>query len=143
METDGNKGDEHGERAGKDEHPPAYRGLIGEALQPFVHGPPGNGDGDKQGNDHQFEEVGAQEPDDASDAGAEDLAHPDLLAALFGAEGREAKEAQAGDEDGYAGKGIDDIGEGDLGLVLFLDGLIEEGVFEGGGTHRLAPDSVD
>jgi len=49
--------DQHGYETGEGEHPPADRNAIIKSLQPFVHGPPGNGCCDNKRNEHQFQKV--------------------------------------------------------------------------------------
>ncbi len=66
----------------------------------------------------------------------------DLLAALFGAEGGEAEKAQAGDEDSHAGEGVDDMGHGDIGLVILLYFFVEEMEGKGDAVDVFFPDAA-
>jgi hypothetical protein len=108
LNTDRQQGNGEGAGAGHEEDPPADLRTIGKRLQPFVHGPPSDGEGDKCSDPDKDREVLAEQTDDAGDPSAEDLADPDLLGALFGSICDEAEKPKAGDEDGEDGEGDED-----------------------------------
>ena len=91
MEADGDEGDEHGDGGGKREDPPGDRGSIGEVLQPGVHGEPGDGRGDDQGDGDETQELLGEKADDGGYGGSEYLPDADLFGALDGAVGGEAE----------------------------------------------------
>ena len=131
LNTDRQQGNGEGDGAGHEEDPPADLRTIGKRLEPFVHGPPRDGEGDERSDPDKHREVPAEEADDTTDAGAEDLADPDLLGALFGSIGDEAEETEAGNEDGEDGEGDEDPAGMLLGVIQFIKVVIHEGVAEG------------
>ena len=131
LNTDRQQGNGEGDGAGHEEDPPADLRTIGKRLEPFVHGPPRGGEGDERSDPDKDREVPAEQADDAGDPGAEDLADPDLLGALFGSIGDEAEKPKAGDEDGEDGEGDEDLAGLLLGVIQFIKVVIHEGVAEG------------
>ena len=131
LNTDRQQGNGEGDGAGHEEDPPADLRTIGKRLEPFVHGPPRDGEGDERSDPDKDREVLAEQTDDTTDAGAEDLADPDLLGALFGSIGNEAEETEAGNEDGEDGEGDEDPAGLLLGVIQFIKVVIHEGVAEG------------
>ena len=95
LNTDRQQGNGKGDGTGHEEDPPADRCTIGKCFEPFVHGPPRDREGDERGDSDKHREVPAEQTDDAGDPGAEDLADPDLLGALFGSIGNEAEKTEA------------------------------------------------
>jgi len=95
-----------------------------------VHGPPRGGEGDERSDPDKHREVPAEQADDAGDPGAEDLADPDLLGALFGSIGNEAEKPKAGNEDGEDGEGDEDPACLLVGVIQFIKVVIHEGVAE-------------
>ena len=57
LEADGEEGDRHGGEAADREDPPGDDGAIGELLQPFLQGGPGEGGRYADGDGYQFDEV--------------------------------------------------------------------------------------
>lgn len=131
LNTDRQQGNGEGDGAGHEEDPQADLRTIGKRLEPFVHGPPRDGEGDKRSDPDKDREVLAEQTDDAGDPGAEDLADTDLLGALFGSIGDEAEKPKAGDEDGEDGEGDEDLAGLLLGVIQFIKVFIHEGVAEG------------
>ena len=131
LNTDRQQGNGEGDGAGHEEDPAADLRTIGKRLEPFVHGPPRDGEGNERSDPDKHREVPAEEGDDSTDAGAEDLADPDLLGALFGSIGNEAEETEAGNEDGEDGEGDEDLAGLLLGVIQFIKVVIHEGVAEG------------
>jgi len=131
LNTDRQQGNGEGDGAGHEEDPPADVRTIGKRFEPFVHGPPRRGEGDEGSDPDKHREVPAEEADDTTDAGAEDLANPDLLGALFGGIGDEAEETETGDEDGEDGERDEDPAGLLLGVIQFIKVVIHEGVAEG------------
>jgi len=131
LNTDRQQGNGEGDGAGHEEDPPADLRTIGKRFEPFVHGPPRGGEGDERSDPDKHREVPAEQADDAGDPGAEDLADPDLLGALFGSIGNEAEEAEAGNEDGEDGEADKDPAGLLLGVIQFIKVVIHEGVAEG------------
>jgi len=131
LNTDRHQGNDEGDGAGHEENPPADRGTIGKRFEPFVHGPPRDGEGDKRSDADKDREVPAKQADDAGDPGAEDFTDPDLPGALFGSIGDEAEKTEAGDEDGEDGEGDEDPAGLLLGVIQFIKVVIHERVAEG------------
>src|ERR1700722_17142193 len=131
LNTDCQQGNGEGAGAGHEEDPPADLRTIGKRLEPFVHGPPRGGEGDKRSDPDKDREVLAEQTDDAGDPGAEDLADPDLLGTLLGGIGDEAEKPKAGDEDGEDGEGDEDLAGLLLGVIQLIKVVIHEGVAEG------------
>lgn len=131
LNTDRQQRNGEGYGAGHEEDPPADLRTIGKRLEPFVHGPPRSGEGDERSDPDKHREVSAEEADDTTDAGAEDLADPDLLGTLFGSIGNEAEKPKAGDEDGEDGEGDEDLAGLLLGVIQLIKVVIHEGVAEG------------
>src|SRR3984957_1424775 len=131
LNTDRQQGNGEGDGAGHEEDPPADLRTIGKRLEPFVHGPPRGGEGDERSDPDKDREVLDEQADDAGDAGAKDLADPDLLSALFGGIGDEAEKPKAGDKDGEDGKGDEDLAGLLVGVIQFIKVVIHEGVAEG------------
>ena len=131
LNTDRQQGNGEGDGAGHEEDPPADLRTIGKRLEPFVHGPPRGGEGDERSDPDQDREVPAEQTDDAGDPGAEDLADPDLLGALFGSIGDEAEKPKAGDEDGEDGEGDEDLAGLLVGVIQLIKIVIHEGIAEG------------
>ena len=111
--------------------PPADLCTIGKRLEPFVHGPPRGGEGDKGSDPDKDREVLAEQADDAGDPGAEDLADPDLLGTLLSSIGNEAEKPKAGDEDGEDGEADEDLAGLLFGMIHFVKVGIHKGVAEG------------
>jgi len=131
LNTDRQQGNGEGDGAGHEEDPPADLRTIGKRLEPFVHGPPRDGEGDERSDPDKDREVLAEQTDDAGDPGAKDLADPDLLGALFGSIGNEAEKPKAGNEDGEDGEGDEDLAGLLLGVIQFIKVVIHEGIAEG------------
>jgi len=131
LNTDRQQGNAEGDGAGHEEDPPADFRTIGKCFEPFVHGPPRDGEGNERSDSHKHREVPAEEGDDTTDLGAEDLADPDLLGALFGSIGNEPEEAEAGNEDGEDGEADKDPAGPLLGVIQFIKVVIHESVDEG------------
>ena len=131
LNTDRQQGNGEGDGAGHEEDPPADLRSISKRLEPFVHGPPRDGEGNERSDPDKHREVPAEEGDNTTDLGAEDLADPDLLGALFGSIGDEAEKAKAGDEDGEDGEGDEDPAGLLLGVIQFIKVVIHESVAEG------------
>src|SRR6185503_11652949 len=131
LNTDCQQGNGEGDGAGYEEDPPTDLSTISKRIKPFVHGPPCNGEGDERSDPDEHREVLAEQTDDAGNPGAEDLADPDLLGALFGSIGNEAEETETGDEDGEDGEGDEDLAGLLLGMIQFIKVVIHEGVAEG------------
>ena len=131
MNTDRQQGNGEGDGAGHGEDPPGDLRTIGKRLEPFVHDPPGDGEGDERSDPDKHREVPAEEADDTADAGAKNLADPDLLGALFGSIGNEAEEAEAGNEDGEDGEADENPAGLLLGMVQMIKVVIHEAVDEG------------
>src|SRR5580658_2936191 len=100
LDADRDYCDGEGGDTGDEEDPPADAGAIGKGLEPFVHSPPRDREGDDRGDPDQNCEVFAKQADDTADAGPEDFADADLLRALFCSIGDEAEETQTGDQNG-------------------------------------------
>lgn len=130
LNTDRQQGNGEGDGAGHEEDPPADLRTIGKRFEPLVHGPPRNRESDERGDPYKHREIPAEQTDDTTNAGAEDLADPDLLGALFGSIGNEAEETQAGDEDGEDGEGDEDLAGLLFGMIQFIKVVIHEGVAE-------------
>src|SRR5258708_23062848 len=105
MEMTGQQGDANGQDCRQGKEQPMDRNAIGEVLQPPVHGPPGEGGGDDDGNEDQPDKIFRQQGSNTADGAAQDLADTDFFYSLLGGESRQPEEAQAGDEDGAAGEG--------------------------------------
>jgi len=131
LNTDRQQGNAEGDSAGHEEDPPADLRTIGKRLEPFVHGPPRDREGNERSDPDKHREIPAEEGDDTTDLGAEDLADPDLLGALFRSVGNEAEEAEAGNEDGEDGEGDKDPAGLLLSVIQFIKVAIHESVDEG------------
>ena len=86
--------------AGQREDPGMHGDAIGEALQPFVGRQPGQWAGDDDREQDQPEEGAADQQADVEQVCAEDLADTDLFCPLDRADGGQAEETEAGQEDG-------------------------------------------
>jgi hypothetical protein len=138
LNTDRQQGNGEGNGTGHEEYPPADLRSIGKRLEPFVHGPPRDGEGDERSDPDKHGEVLAEEADDTRDWCAEDLADPDLFCALFGGIGNEAEEAEAGDEDGEDREGDEDLAALLLGVIELVEIIIHERIVE----RDIWPDGV-
>src|SRR5580692_683372 len=112
------------------EEPPGYRGPVDEVLQPAMHKIPGDRGGDDKGQGDGPEEVEGQHSEEASDAGAEDLADTDLFLSLFYREGHEAQEAHTGNGDRDDHGQLHQTRDALFLLVEIGDGIIEKRVGE-------------
>jgi hypothetical protein len=130
LDADGQQGYGEGGEAGDEEDPPADIGAVREGLEPIVHGPPRDGEGDEGGDCDEAGEVPVEQADDAADVGAEDLADADLFHALFGGVGDEAEEAEAGDEDREDGEGDEDLTALFFGMVELVEVIVHKGIIE-------------
>src|SRR5579872_6027438 len=139
MEADGNKSDKHRCSCRQGEDPPGYRGTIGEALQPGMHGIPGDGGGDEQRDEDQPEELFRQESYDSRYRCAEHLADADLAGALDGAVGRKAEQSETADEDSEQSEIQEHALEPVLAGVELGKIQIHEGIFEGPVGDQLFP----
>src|ERR1700761_1656767 len=92
-----NQGDADGQCSGGGEDPPADIGMVGEAVEPAMHGPCPQGKGDEGGDNGQEEKFARQQPDDAGGGGAKHFADADLAGTLFGGISDEAEETDAAD----------------------------------------------
>jgi len=131
LNTDRQEGNSEGDSACQEEYPPTDIRTIGKRIEPFVHGPPCDWEGDECGDADKLREVLADEADDITDGGAKYFADPDLLGALFGSISNEAEETKAGNEDGKDGEGDEYPASLLLGVRQFIKVVIHEGVVEG------------
>ena len=130
LDADGQERKGEGGEARDREDPPADAGSVGEALEPGIHEPPGEREGDEGGETDEHCKIFAKEADDTRDWCAEDLADPDLFCALFGGISNEAEEAEAGDEDGEDCEGDEDLATLLLGVIELVEIIIHERIVE-------------
>src|ERR1700744_4246014 len=102
--TDGREGDQHCQQTGQHENPAVDLYPVVESLQPAVHGKPGDGGSDDDGDQYEADEILCQQPGDAGHGGSQYLADADLAKPCLGHIGSEAEEAETGDKDGETGK---------------------------------------
>jgi hypothetical protein len=126
LEADGEQGEEEHGGGGGDEEQRAEGDAIGEAPEPVVHGPPGQGKSQEDRQKDEAEEVAGEEEHDAAGRCAEDLADADLFKAALGGKGDETKEAETGDEDRETAEIAGQDGDPLFGDVLGLEVVVEE-----------------
>jgi len=131
LTTDRQEGNGESDSACQEEDPPTDVGTIGKRIEPFVHGPPCDWEGDERSDPDKHREVLADEADDTTDGGAEYFADPDLFGALFGSIGNEAKQTEAGNKDGEDGEGDEYLAGLLLGVIQSVKVGIHEGIAEG------------
>ena len=131
LNTDRQEGNDEGDSARQEEDPPTDLRTIGKRIEPFVHGPPCNREGDERRDPDKHREVLADEADDTTDGGAEYFADPDLFGALFGSIGNEAEQTEAGNKDSEDGEGDEYLAGLLLSVIQFIKVVIHEGVAEG------------
>jgi len=131
LNTDRQEGNGEGDGACQEEDPPTDLRTISKRIEPFVHGPPCDREGDERSDPDKHREVLADEADDTTDGGAEYFADPDLLGALFGSIGNEAEQTETGNKDGEDGEGDEYLAGLLLGVIQFIKVVIHEGVAEG------------
>src|SRR6185312_5606763 len=95
-----------------------------------MHHPPGQRNGDEQGEEHEVREVAGKQDDEALRAGAEDFADADLFSPLQYVVGGEAEETETGDQDGDGREEAEDLAEAGVGLVLLVERFVEEEIVE-------------
>src|SRR5580658_8881915 len=105
--------------------------MVGKVLQPAVHGPPGDGGGEKDRYEHQPDEVAGQQGENIGHRGAKDFADADLFDALPGGEGGETQEAETGDQDGDDREEEDEGGCAAISPIEVVEGFVEKGIVEG------------
>lgn len=114
LEADGQHDDEQGCKTCESEDPPGDLRSIGEVVQPGVHGKPGDGGCDKEGDKDQPDKIYRQQIDYTGDTGPENFSNAYLLCALDSAVSGKTQEAQTGDEDGQNGEIEEKLAELDL-----------------------------
>src|SRR5580704_1005611 len=102
--------------------------MVGKVLQPAVHGPPGDGSGQKNGYQHQPDEVAGEQGEDIGHRGAKDFADADLFEALPGGEGGKAQEAETGDKNGDDREDQDEAGSAAIRFIEVVKGFVEKGI---------------
>src|SRR6185312_4928074 len=106
-------------------------GAIGVIVQPIVHDPPRDGEGDETGEQDQFNEVEGQQASQERNRGAQHLADADLLCPSFGRITREPEEAETGNKDREGGEDGGKAARQGFRLELILEVLVQEFVLEG------------
>ena len=101
-----------------------------------------SGDGDHEGDGDEQEEVAGQDEQQVSYGGAEDFADADLFCALDDVISGETEEAEAGDDDGEAGKETEYGAEAFVLDVLFVEVFVQEEIAEGVLRKVASPDGL-
>src|SRR6185437_16867693 len=135
--------DENCRDAAQGEDPPLDIDAIGVVLQPAVHDPPGDGNGDDQRNEDQVEEFFRKQHDQVLDGSAEDLADADLLRTLENVIGGQAQQAETGDADGEQRENPEGFAKAGVGLVLLVERFVEEKIIEGVVREEAVPGFFD
>ncbi len=143
MGGDGGPGDDQGGGGRGQEQPGRQVHPVGEAVQPALHGPPGERPGDQARPEHRQGEAPEQQPHDVHGPRAHGLAHPDLLGAPLGGVGGQAQQAETGQEQGGDGQSRHQIALPDRAQVDLLHIVVEELAADGSGLARPLPQAVD
>ena len=109
MIHNGQEGNGYGQEYGQD--PGIYRqaGPVGEILHPASDKPERQGQGNHYGNKYEDHELQGEAPDQGSPGCAHHLPDPDLLGPQLRIVRRNAKETQAGDQNGEQGEALEQL----------------------------------
>jgi hypothetical protein len=105
--------------------------MVFVGLQPLVKKMPGKGNGDQAGNNHQQHEFFRQQSPYRVNRGAQHLPQTNLPGTLFRYKRSQAKQTEAGNEDGEHGKNVCQLANAlfvrEFFCIILIRKLVPEG----------------